>query len=288
MRILVTGAAGFIGRNLVSRLSRNHEVFAVVRRQGRMPFDPDISVIAMDLAHELDLRALPAKLDAIIHAAHSYGLFPQAANESFSVSVSCTQQLLDYGVQSGVRQFVLASTGDVYGRRLDPCSETDLPKPESFYCAMKYSAELLVQAYSAHIAPTVLRIFHAYGPGQSEKLVAYLAKRILSHAPIQLHNGCRPYLTPTYIDDVCFAFEKALDTAYSGVLNVAGDAVINVRGLAQIIAHFLGGKALLEDTGEEVGNMVGINHRLKEAFDMNSLVELEDGLSRTFIHKKGN
>ena len=187
-----------------------------------------------------------------------------------------------------MRQFVLASTGDVYGRRLDPCSETDLPKPESFYGTIKYSAELVVQAYSAHIAPTVLRIFHAYGPEQSEKLVAYLAKRILSHAPIQLHNGSRPYLTPTYIDDICLAFEKALETAYSGVLNVAGDRVINIRGLAEIIAHLLGREAHFEDTGNEVGNMVGVNHRLKEAFDMNSLVELEEGLSRTFRQRKGN
>lgn len=288
MKILITGAAGFIGRNLVSRLSLKHEVFAVIRRQRGMPFDAGVSAITMDLAHELDLMVLPEKMDAIIHTAHSYGLFPQAANESFSVSVSCTQRLLDYGVRSGARQFVLASTGDVYGRRCDPCAETDPPQPESFYGATKYSAELLVHAYSAYLVPTVLRIFHTYGPGQTERLVAYLAKQILSDFPIRVHNGCRPYLTPTYIDDVCLAFERALDTDYSGILNVAGDVVINVKGLAGIIAGLLGREAIFEETGEEVGNLVGVNHRFKEAFNMNSLVELEDGLSRTFVHKKGN
>jgi len=240
----------------------------------------------MDLARELDLSALPERMDAIIHTAMSHGTFPESAPESFAVTVSCTQQLLDYGIRSGARQFVLASTGDVYGRRLDPCRETDPPRPDSFYGATKYSAELLIRAYSEFLVPTVLRIFHAYGPEQSEKLVAYLAKQIISHKTIQLHEGHRPYLTPTYIDDVCLAFEQALETSYSGVLNVAGDTVISVKGIAELIAELLGLEAVFEDTGKDVGNMMGVNHRLKKDLKMDSLVELTEGLSRTFKYKE--
>jgi nucleoside-diphosphate-sugar epimerase len=214
------------------------------------------------------------------------GTFPESARETFGVSVACTQQLLDYCIRSGAKQFILASTGDVYGRRLDPCKETDPPRPESFYGATKYSAELLVQAYSEYLVPTVLRIFHAYGPGQSQKLVAYLAKQIRSHATVQIHQGHRPYLTPTYIDDVCLAFEKALETSYSGVLNVAGDTVISVKGIAELIAEALGREALFEDTGKDVGNMIGVNELLKKELKMDSLVGLNEGLSRTFKNRK--
>jgi len=251
-----------------------------------MPFGSGVSVIYMDLARELDLSALPEKIDAIIHTAMSHGTFPASARESFAVTVSCTQQLLDYGIRSGARQFVLASTGDVYGRRLAPCRETDPPRPDSFYGATKYSAELLVRAYSEFLVPTVLRIFHAYGPGQSEKLVAYLSKQIASHEAIQLHQGHRPYLTPTYIDDVCLAFERALETSYSGVLNVAGDTVISVKGIAELIAELLGREAVFEDTGKDVGNMIGVNDMLKTALKMGSLVELTEGTSRTLKYKK--
>lgn len=286
MKVLITGATGFIGQNLASRLSLNHEVFAVLRRQGGARFGSGVSLIVMNLARELDLSALPEKIDAIIHTAMTRGTFPDSAGEAFAVTVSSTQQLLDYGIRSGAKQFILASTGDVYGQRMDPCKETDPPKPDSFYGATKFSAELLVQAYSEYLIPAVLRIFHAYGPGQSEKLVAYLAKQIRSDAAIQLHEGHRPYLTPTYIDDVCLAFEKALETSYSGVLNLAGDTVINVKGIAELIADALDREALFEDTGKDVGNMIGVNDLLKKELKMHSLVELNDGLSRTFKHNK--
>src|ERR1700716_1255781 len=65
MRLLVTGANGFIGRHLVEKLSHDHEIFALVRGRHHAVTNERVSVIKADLGRELDLGRLPAKIDAI-------------------------------------------------------------------------------------------------------------------------------------------------------------------------------------------------------------------------------
>src|SRR5437773_9540829 len=177
MRILVTGASGFIGRHLVSRLSDAHELFAVDRDPKRAA-QSETTLVLMDLARTLNVSALPAEIDIIIHLAQANVPFPEAANELWAVNTSSTQQLLEYARGARARQFMLASTGDVYGRRTGLCKETDTTAPVSYYGLTKAVAEMLVQTYSDYLRPCILRLFQPYGPDQSDRLIPKLADRI--------------------------------------------------------------------------------------------------------------
>jgi nucleoside-diphosphate-sugar epimerase len=281
MKLLVTGATGFIGRHLMARLSVCQEIIAVVRNPGERTFGPPVSVVAMDLTQELDPRKLPGQVDVIIHLAQANLPFPEAARHLFTVNTAATAQLLDYGRRAGAQQFVLASSGDVYGHRYGACREGDVAAPASFYAVTKYASELLVQAYSHYVRPCILRLFHPYGPGQTDRLVPTLADRIRRGEAISLHQCDRPYTTPTYVEDVVRAFESAIRSSFSGVLNVAGGTVVSMRDLSEEIGAVLRCRPVFAKSGMESADAVGDNTRMKDALGIANLVGLTDGLRLT-------
>src|SRR6266849_4324884 len=133
MKVLVTDASGFIGSHFISRISKRHEIFALMRNPPKNPTCENVSTIKVDLAQPLDHTVLPAGIDMIIHLAQANVFFPAAANEFFAVNTSATQQLLNYGRLASAKRFLLASSGDVYGRRTGFCKETDSLAPIDFY-----------------------------------------------------------------------------------------------------------------------------------------------------------
>jgi UDP-glucose 4-epimerase len=282
MEILVTGATGFIGTHLVARLAKQHTVFALVRGPDRVPSAPTIHPIHADLLVPLNEHLLPKTIDVIVHLAQHNGSFPAEAHELYSVNTARTQDLLSYAVRSSAGQCVLASSGDVYGYRVDACREADPVNPKSFYAVTKHSSELLLQAYEGYLIPTVLRLFTPYGPGQVGRLIASLAERIRKEIPVRVHMGDRPMLTPTYIDDVAEAFERAIETRTSGIFNVAGNETVSVRGLAETIGRLLGKDPVFEETGEDVSNLIGDNTYLRQRLGLSALTALREGLERTF------
>jgi len=286
MRILLTGASGFIGRHLVSRLSGAHELFVVVRNPERTAQHETIRVILMDLERSFNMSILPAEIDIIVHLAQANVLFPEAANELWAVNTSATQQLLDYGRRAKARQFVLTSTGDVYGRRTGLCEETDTAAPVSYYGLTKRVAEMLVQTYCDYLQPCVVRLFQPYGPGQSDRLIPKLADRINRGQVIRLNKDDRPRMTPVYVDDVTRAIECAIDSTFAGVINIAGDRVVSVRELAQEIGRSLGCEPFFEESEQEAADMMGSNERMKRALGNWPMVELADGLSRALEGKE--
>src|SRR5262249_46301297 len=143
MKVLVTGAAGFVGRSLIAKLARDYDIVALVRRQPAVVFPANTDVRIVDLAPPPEIGLLPAKTGVIVHLAMGENRFPETASQAFAVNTASTQQLLDYSRHAGVHQFILASTGDVYGHhRVGPARETDPANPGSFYAVTKYGAEL--------------------------------------------------------------------------------------------------------------------------------------------------
>jgi UDP-glucose 4-epimerase len=281
MRLLLTGATGFIGRHLVPRLARGHEVYAVVRDASRSALARPAAAVVADLTRGLDARALPARLDVVIHLAQANAAFPAGADQLFAVNTAATARLLEYARGAGARQFVLASSGDVYGARAEACRETDAVAPRGFYAVTKYAAELLVHAYGELLAPCVLRLFHPYGPG-ANRLIARLAERIRRGEPIALNQHDRPRVTPIYVGDVVGAFERIVDSSYAGVMNVCGAEAVSIRELAEAIGDVLKCRPVYELTNAAAGDFVGDNARMQQRLGVTSLTSLRDGLERTF------
>jgi UDP-glucose 4-epimerase len=287
MKVLITGATGFIGQYLVRQLSAQHEIF-ILARNPLQTFPQDRwSVIEVDLSRKIDGSALPKHIDMIIHLAQAIVALPESANEMFAVNTHSTQQLLDYGRRAGVRRFILASTGDVYGRRTGLCKETDPARPASYYAVTKHASELLALAYSDYFQPCILRLFHPYGPGQTGRLIPKLAARIRQHQPVQLNKQGGPNVTPIYVDDVTRAIEVAMASAYGGVLNICGDIAVSMQELAEEIGRVLQIEPRFQHSDADAVDIGGNNSSMQEVLRRWPLVDLANGLSRTFKEQEG-
>ena len=159
MKIVVTGAGGFVGKRLVGQLaSQGHKVIALLKRtplkvEERFFDNELITTLVFDL-NNLDVRALPEKADALITLAQSshFRDFPQMAEDVMSVNVDANVSLLKWAIGAGVSKVVHASSGGVYGGNSgETFSETDLlslNSPIGFYLGSKLCSEIVFQNFS--------------------------------------------------------------------------------------------------------------------------------------------
>lgn len=171
MRILVTGATGFIGSHLVPKLvGRDHEVFCTCRDEAAVPFG---SSLVWNGTGSFPEENFPASIDAVVHLAQSraYRTFPADEPEMFNVNVRMTAELLRWAAKLGVKHFVLASSGAVYEPFSGRLQEDSPLAPTSFLGATKYAAEILAGPYATKFNLSVLRLFFPYGPGQRDRLI---------------------------------------------------------------------------------------------------------------------
>lgn len=231
MTILITGAAGLIGRRTVELLAPAHDVSVVVRSPGNAP---NVRTLAIDLSAPGFRHALPASADVVVHLAQSvhYRDFPAQAADIFNVNVGATAQLLEWATGAGVQHFVLASSGGV---------ERSSPGVPSYYLATKRSAELLAAAYGHRFSLTVLRFYFAYGAAQRRSmLIPRLVDNVRNGRPIALAGPDGIRLNPVHVDDAAAAVARAATAAVPGTFDIAGPEVLSLRDISTIIGRKLG------------------------------------------------
>ena len=282
MRVLVTGAAGFVGRHLVPALAgEGHAVHALVRDASRAPAGLDVEVIERDLATLAAGADLP-EVDAVVHLAQANVPFPEGAGELFRVNALSTQALLEHARRCGARRFLLASTGSVYGFGDRPFTEEDPRVGTTFYAATKVAAEALVEAYAGVLSTAVLRLFCPYGPGQTGRHVPAIVGRVREGRAVTLDEGGRPRINPILVDDVVRAIAALLPRDGHQLLNVAGDAVVSIRDLAAAAGAALGRNPVFEvGSPTAAGDLVADTTRLHEELPgLRPLASLAEGLRR--------
>lgn len=279
MRIVLTGATGFVGSHLLPHLAENHEVFALTRSTPAER-SKGVTWVEQDLAEPLS--GLPEQVDAVIHLAQSkrYREFPEGAPDMFDVNVQSTFRLLEYARAAGARSFVLASTGGVYGGgRPEPFQEDDPKRVIGFYPASKWSGEALAAGYESALATVILRFFFVYGPGQTGMLVPNLIEKVRSgeELTVQGEQGLR--INPIHVRDAIEAFEPALELGRSDVFNVAGDETVSIRRLIGVIEEAVGRPAVLrtvDDAPPE--DLVGANQKMKDVLGVTPRISLVEGI----------
>jgi nucleoside-diphosphate-sugar epimerase len=284
-RLLVTGASGFIGSHLLDRLPRDCHIIALGRNRPEERAHPDVEWIEHDLARALDDRRMPTGIDAVIHLAQSrdYKEFPERAANIFDVNVRGTMQLLDYARQSGVRQFIFASSGGIYRYSTDAISETGSIQPLSFYLSSKYATEVLMRNYQSFFNIAILRFFFVYGPGQQpHMLVPGFVRRVTSGEPITIEGDPGLWINPIYVSDAARALSATLECGTAGVFNVAGNEVISITELVEQIAITAGRAAEIRHAPAKLdGDLVADTTRMHEVLRVMPQINLRDGLRRT-------
>ncbi|MGB8328697.1 MAG: SDR family NAD(P)-dependent oxidoreductase [Polyangiales bacterium] len=258
-KILLTGAAGFIGSNTASALLRRGDLVIGVDNLNDY-YDParkranleKVRQLAPEprkfLFHRTDIRdeqamdALCAEhhVDAIIHLAAMAGVRASIEDPKlyFDVNLGGTLSLLQAAQRHGKPTFVFASTSSVYGRTtVIPFIESDhADRPLAPYPASKRAAELLGHSYFHLFGQnfTALRFFTVYGPRGRPDMMAYkVLDNIFHGAEVPLYNDGQMYRDWTYVDDIVQGVIAAADRPL-------GYEIINLgRGQPMLLADFV-------------------------------------------------
>lgn len=280
MKILVTGAAGFIGSHLATALAeRGDEVVgldnfnAIVYDAGRkrtraqsLARYPNFRMIEADITDRPRMLALFAeeKFAAVAHLAALAGVRNAVKYPDLYVEVDLngTQHLLDAARANDVGNFVFASTSSVYGQtQVVPFVESDpCDRPLQPYAAAKRGAEIL--GYSYHhlfgLNFTVLRFFTVYGPSGRPDMMAYLlAESVTKGTEVPLYEGGQMYRDWTYVADTVAGVVAALDRPLGyEIINLGRGEPTLLRDFVTMIETLAGRKANLVDRPKPAADFV--------------------------------
>jgi len=309
MRVLVTGAAGFIGSHVVERLlRRGDEVLGVDN------FDPFYSplekrrnvtralacrgfeFIELDIADRVALAGALAtrRIDAIAHFAAKAGVRPSIQDPvSYArANVLGTQALLAEAEAHSIRRIVFASSSSVYGNSSAvPFRETDPAiRPVSPYAATKRAGELLCHTHQLLWGGSMLclRFFTVYGPRQRPDLaIRKFSELMTAGKSIQLFGDGSSGRDYTWIDDIVNGVMAALDRGERvpnefEIVNLGGSRVTTLAQLVELLSQSLDVRPAIEHLPAQQGDVERTWADVSKARDLlgySPSVPIEEGIA---------
>ena len=293
-KILITGAAGFIGYHLSQKLLKEgHEIYGIDNLNDY--YDPALKqarLVQLQVSNfkfqQLDLQNYEGltrifvefQPDIVINLAAQAGVRYSLENPRSYIESNLDGffNILEASRQHGVQNFIYASSSSVYGNNeKSPFAESDnVDHPVSLYAATKKSNELIAHTYSHLYKMTTvgLRFFTVYGPwGRPDMAYYFFAKAILEGKKIQLFNQGLNLRDYTYIDDIVESIKRMLDgfdslqpsveidqytatkSPYYHLFNIGGSNSVPVLEFVEILEAALGKKARKELVGFQAGDV---------------------------------
>lgn len=256
MRVLVTGAAGFIGSHLSRRLAEEgHEVVGFDNlSEGTLEnLAESVELVQEDLRDQEAVRRAAAGCSVIFHQAalRSVSRSIAAPGPTFDVNVRGTLNVLNAAREESAR-VVFASSSSVYGDQEEfPLREHQAPRPRSPYAASKLTNEVYGATWwRAYGVPSIgLRYFNVYGPGQdpASEYAAVVPRFVLAcmqETPAEIHGDGEQARDFTYIDDVVEGNLLAANASEEGIgrsFNIGGgERPTSINELLDLIADLVG------------------------------------------------
>lgn len=296
--ILVTGAAGFMGKHLVRHLrTLGAHVVAMDRIEGELL--PGVEWVIADVL-ELTLNQLEGfKIEVVFHLAAIVGVNYAGQNpiQTLAVNTYGTSQMLKLIRTLGAKVICLLSSSEVYGEPDSlPLTEENNLHPLSIYGWSKVCAEQLLEAHvqSGDLRGIVIRPFNVYGPGQRNDFVVsrFLQQAIQGLPPKVAGNGTQRRLF-TFVDDLIHGIVLAVVNSKLGfqVYNIAGEEDISIAELADLIVSIARSNIwpiyvplsdLERDSAIEVHMRIASIEKARRDLGYAPQITLEQGLRKTY------
>jgi nucleoside-diphosphate-sugar epimerase len=304
MRILITGAAGFLGSHLSERLLKEgHQVIGVDdyssgqrRNVELLSKFPRFRFVQADASKPLKVEG---ELDWVMHFASpaSPPRYLKLPLETILVNGEGTRHLLDLAVEKGAK-FFMASTSEIYG---DPMvhpqpegywGNVNSVGPRSIYDEAKRYAETLTMAYqqAKGVSTRTIRIFNTYGPrmdAEDGRVVTNFVNQALQGKPLTIYGEGNQTRSFQYVDDLIEGIRRLMEVEYHQPVNLGNPEEYTMLELAQITQELVGSRMPLiheplpQDDPKQRRPDIS---RAKEVLGWEPKVPVREGLSRTIAY----
>jgi dTDP-glucose 4,6-dehydratase len=307
MRLLVTGAAGFIGSTYVrvALEARPDDEVVVLdkltyagRRENLTDVEDRITFVEGAIEDPHAVREAMAGCDLVVNfAAESHVDRSIAGQDPFAVThVLGTGVLLDAAREHGVARYLQVSTDEVYGSIESGSFTEESPlKPSSPYSATKAAGDLLVQAHvhTHGLEAVICRGSNNYGPRQHpEKLIPLCVLNALAGDPLPVYGDGRQVRNWLYVEDFAHAIDLVLREGTPGeVYNVGGpDEEENIQVIERILDLTGRDRSLIEHVEDRKGHdrRYSLGSEKVRALGWQAGVEFAEGLERTVAWYREN
>ncbi|MNF27082.1 dTDP-glucose 4,6-dehydratase [compost metagenome] len=301
MKILVTGAAGYIASHVSERLqSLGHEVIgldnfsdyydvALKEMNASVLRTKGVEIEKIDLRFPEQLQSLTTDFDYIFHFAAQPGISATSSFEDYlSNNVIATKNVLDFALRNkNLKLFVNIATSSVYGVHAT-FDETVAPMPASYYGVTKLAAEQLVFASSraGKIKACSLRLYSVYGPRERpEKLFTKLIANAFNNIPFPLYKGSENHLRSfTYVQDIVDGVVSVIgkeDVVNNEIINLGTEEENTTQQGIDFVEQILNKKIPLEVVDARAGEQLRTNAVIDKARNLlgyNPQTSLYEGL----------
>ena len=291
-KVVVTGASGFIGRQILPLLKGTSlEVHAVT---SKMPPEELKAFATWHTVNLLDAQRVSAfcknvQADRLMHLAWYDGVHDRKRSLENMAWVEASLHLIRNFVESGGERIVYAGSCAEYDWNYGYCQEESTPTtPHTFYGQCKNSLHNILEKYCQQkgVSYACGRIFFVYGPHEFEdRLVAYIVNALLRNQRANLTHGnqLRDYL---HVADVADALMKLLESKMTGPVNIASGRPVTLRTIANMIGKKLNKSELLSYSSREgkVDNhpvVLANTARLRDDLKWTPAYDLEEGITST-------
>ncbi|WP_346693320.1 NAD-dependent 4,6-dehydratase LegB [Coprobacter fastidiosus] len=304
MKVLVTGADGFIGSHLTEMLLKEGYNVKALSYYNSFNYwgwldgikDSGLEIVTGDVRDPHFCKYITKDIDIIFHLAALIAIpYSYIAPDSYvDTNVKGTLNICQAAKENNVKKVLITSTSEVYGTaQYVPIDEKHPKQPQSPYSATKIGADAIAMSfYNAFKLPVIIaRPFNTYGPRQS-------ARAIIPTIITQIANGKEEIrlgdLTPTrdfnYVKDTCRGFIELskCDAAIGQEVNIASNYEISMRDTLEMIAKlmnanvkFIEDKERLRPKNSEVFRLWGDNSKIKQLTGFIPQYDIERGLKET-------
>ena len=285
MKILITGAVGFIGSHIADYFVDNgHEVHGVdnfshyydvslKHKNEKELTEKGVVIHELDIRSISDLFKLDKDFDYIFHFAAQPGLSSSSTFEDYyENNFIGTKNILDFALlNEELKLFINISTSSVYGLNATLDEET-APKPASYYGVTKLAAEQLALSLSRSNLLKVcsLRLYSVYGPRERpDKLYPKLVESVMNEKSFTLFEGSEKHLRSyTYIDDIINGIVSVIgkeDIVNGEIFNIGNDVEYSTSEGIEIVEALLHKKILIDIVPKRTGDQLRTNALIDKA-----------------------
>ena len=275
MKILSTGATGFLGKSVCNYFKNEHEFYNIPSEY-------------INNLEELTFKSIkPIRYDALVHIGWGGASNNKDLNNSVQIeNIKQSIDLFNFALNLGVKHFVFVSTSWVYGDYDAPCNENNICNPKNLYGFSKLKVEEIWKELSVvnNVKLTIVRPLWIFGKGDKEnRFIPTIIKKCLKNENIEL-NSCEHFVNYLHISEFCSGFRILMNEQAEGIFNICSDSAQKVQIIVKEISRLTMSRSNITFNNPYPPNFVnywhGDNIKLKSLGWKNSMT-LTEGLEKT-------